>query len=270
LAENRPIGYGPPAPPFAANCQIVILDCLLHRSGSFSISNFHATRSHPMSGSPLSPACEARHWGWTQTAIAAGLVIGAGLALSVDVPLAQWLRSDPPLPKAFVRLTTWAEAFANAIGVAVFILAVYVLDPTSRVAVPRLMAASWGAGLAADVVKLTIERTRPREFDYVGGVWDTFGPLINIGAGTGHQSFPSAHSAVAVGLAIGLSWRYPRGRWLFAGLAALACMQRLVSVSHFLSDVLSGATIGYLVGWACIGQTRLGQMFDRLECRLRR
>ncbi len=224
-----------------------------------------------MSNSSLPPTFADLRRGGPPLATAACLLVAAGLALSVDLPLAQWLRQDPsPVPKDLARLTTWAEAFANALGVAVFILAVYVLDPAIRPRVPRLMAASLGAGLMADLVKLSIQRTRPREFDYAGGVFETFGPLINIGHGTGQQSFPSAHSATAVGLAVGLAWYYPRGRWLFATLAVLACSQRLVSDSHFLSDVLSGATVGYLVGWACMGHTGLGRQFDRLEAWLSR
>lgn len=224
-----------------------------------------------MSNSQVPSPLDRRGWGRPHWVIAAGLILGAVLALGVDLPLAQWLRHDPsPLPKDLVRLTTWSEAFAHAIGVGFFALAVFVLDPPSRFALPRLLTAAWGSGLVADLVKLSIQRIRPREFDYVGGVFDTFGPLWNVGHGSGHQSFPSAHSASAVGLAVALTWLYPRGCWLFAVLAGLACGQRLASDSHFLSDVLAGAAIGYLFASACIGQGWLGRRFDRLEARWRR
>ena len=81
--------------------------------------------------------------------------------------------------------------------------------------------------MAADLAKLSIQRLRPREFNYQGGVFDTFGPLWNVGHGHGSQSFPSAHVASAVGLAVALCWLYPRGRALFVGLALLACLQRM-------------------------------------------
>ncbi len=151
---------------------------------------------------PLPPSDRYR-WGSAQTAFATILAVGAILALSVDLPLAQWLRRDPsPLPKDLFRVAVWGEAFAHAIGVALFVLAVYVLDPVGRFAVFRLLTASWGSGLVADLVKLSIRRFRPREFDYTGGVFDTFGPLWNLGNGTGRESFPSAHAATAVGLAV--------------------------------------------------------------------
>ncbi len=225
----------------------------------------------PLPGSELSELPRSHRWGLPQTATAACLLLGALAALAVDLPLAGWLGQDPsPLPKALVHVVTWAEAFAHGLGVPIFALAVILLDPAHRPQVPRLLTAGWGSGLMADLAKLAIQRFRPREFNYVGGVFDTFGPLINVGKGTGLQSFPSAHSAVAVGMAVGFSWLYPRGRWLFAALAALACMQRLASDSHFLSDVLAGATIGFLFGQACVGSSWLGCSFDRWEASWRR
>lgn len=195
-----------------------------------------------------------------------GLALSAIAALVVDVPIAQWLQRDPsPLPKILLHVVVWSEAFAHAVGVGMFALAVYLLDPAHRFAVPRLLTMSWGSGLAADLLKLSIRRLRPREFDYQGGVFDTFGPLWNVGHGHGGQGFPSAHVASAVGLAVALSWLYPRGRGLFVALAALACLQRMTSGAHFLSDVLAGAAIGYLFAHWCIGQGWLARRFDGWE-----
>jgi membrane-associated phospholipid phosphatase len=200
-----------------------------------------------------------------------GVAVSALLALAVDLPIAQWIGRDPsPLPKILARILVWSEAFAQAVGVGLFALAVFVLDPARRFALPRLLTMSWGAGLTADLVKLSIRRLRPREFDYSGGVFDTFGPLWNVGHGQGEQSFPSAHAASAVGLAVALSWLYPRGRILFVGLAILACMQRIATSAHFLSDVLAGAAIGYLFAQWCIGQGWLARRFERWESTWRR
>ncbi len=129
---------------------------------------------------------------------------------------------------------------------------------------------SWGAGLMADLAKLSIQRSRPKIFDYHGGVLDTFGPLLNLGNGHGGQGFPSAHVASAVGLAVALSRLYPQGRALFVSLAALACLQRLESGAHFLSDVLAGAAIGYLFASWCVGPGWLGRQFDGWEAGWRR
>jgi membrane-associated phospholipid phosphatase len=61
------------------------------------------------------------------------------------------------------------------------------------------------------------------------------------------QSFPSGHTATAVGLALALSSLYPGGRRLFALLAVLAASQRVLFDAHFLSDTLVAAGIACFV-----------------------
>jgi membrane-associated phospholipid phosphatase len=59
-----------------------------------------------------------------------------------------------------------------------------------------------------------------------------------------NQSFPSAHTATAFGLALCLASLYPQGKGWFFTLASLVAMQRMVAGAHYLSDVLAGAAIG--------------------------
>ena len=99
-----------------------------------------------------------------------------------------------------------------------------------------------------------------------GGVAESFGrwfPLL--GEGSAGQSFPSAHTATAVGLAIALSWLYPRGRWMFATLALLVACQRIESGYHFASDTIFGAAVGLFIAIACLKNGRLARRFDRIE-----
>ncbi len=88
------------------------------------------------------------------------------------------------------------------------------------------------------------------------------------GGGSASQSFTSAHTATAVGLALGLGWLFPRGRWLFVGFAVLVAMQRIVGPYHFVSDTLWGAAIGCLVAFALLPGGPFSSPFDRLEQRL--
>ncbi|MCE9527851.1 MAG: phosphatase PAP2 family protein, partial [Planctomycetales bacterium] len=64
---------------------------------------------------------------------------------------------------------------------------------------------------------------------------------------------------------MGLAYLYPRGRWLFAILAALVGLQRMHSLNHYLSDVLAGAAIGTLVGIAATSRLPTNRWLDRLE-----
>jgi membrane-associated phospholipid phosphatase len=144
-----------------------------------------------------------------------------------------------------------------------------VLDPGHRQMIPRVLAASLGSGLVANIFKLLLARTRPHHFDLQGETLDSFaGWFPMLGNTSWDQGFPSSHMATAAGLAIVLASIYPRGRWLFPALAALSGFQRVLAEAHFLSDVLWGAAIGCIFASLCIPGGRLSQVFDRLEQRL--
>ena len=129
------------------------------------------------------------------------------------------------------------------------------IDPNGWRKLPALAALAYGAGLLADCVKLLVIRTRPGISELATSAQATFlgwRPLMDLPLAPGqskslYQSFPSGHTATAVGLAIGLSLAYPRGRWFFAALAILAASQRIFDGHHFLSDTLAGACIAF--GW---------------------
>lgn len=197
------------------------------------------------------------------------LVLGAA-ALLIDEPLGRWCLADE-CPGFLRELFELVEVFGHGLGVVLIVLVVHQLDPPRRWALPRVLACSLGAGLAVDVVKLLVARARPHHFDFEGGIWASFGgwfPLLS--AGSAGQSFPSAHTATAVGLAAALAWLYPQGRRVFVVLAVLVACQRVEGGAHFPSDVLCGAAVGCLVAAACLEFSRLPGRFDRLERRLGR
>jgi membrane-associated phospholipid phosphatase len=175
--------------------------------------------------------------------MALGLAIVGVAALSVDVPVSRWVLTHK-LPHELRRFIDLCEVFGHGFGVALILLTVWVLDPTARRRMPRLLAMSFGAGILANLGKLAIARTRPISFDFAGRILDSFGGWFPLLANDSRgQGFPSSHVATAVGLAIGLSWLYPRGRWLFCSLALFVAAQRLASGAHFLSDTLWGAAV---------------------------
>ncbi len=162
-----------------------------------------------------------------------------------------------------------SETFGHGVGVAMLALAVYSLDPGRRRLVPRLLIVTYGAGLAANLGKMVLARTRPPGFDLAAGdVWQTFGGWFRFGEGGNlHQSFPSAHTATAVGFALLLSSLYPHARRLFIALAVLVASQRLQCGAHFLSDICAGAAAGWLVTVGSFHFTPFSRLMDRLEAR---
>lgn len=97
---------------------------------------------------------------------------------------------------------------------------------------------------ASYIGKLIFMRRRP--FDSVG-----FLGLLD-------SSFPSAHATLGFACATLLWWEFPRIGWfyfLFAGTIGLA---RIYVRQHYLSDVIAGAILGYLIG---LGMVYLSQKY---------
>ena len=185
-----------------------------------------------------------------------GLLLATLTALAIDRSLSQWLLAGN-CPKPLVTLFHVAEPFGHGTGVVLILLTLHQLAPGYRRALPYVVAASLGAGLSANVIKMSITRMRPHHFDFTTGIWHSFGtwfPLTS--AGSTGQSFPSAHVATAMGLATVLAWLLPRGRIVFYLLASLVACHRIESGAHFLSDALAGAAVGVAIGHLVIHLAR--------------
>lgn len=192
-----------------------------------------------------------RKWNWRVPMVLSVLALAA---LAVDIPVVR-VFEQKQLPAAVDRSLKDAleicEGFGHGFGAALIVIGALVLAPSKRRYWPWLWSSSLGAGLVANLLKLTVQRVRPRDFNWTfESVWITFSKEMN--QGVAMQSFPSAHTATAVGLALILTALFPRGKWFFAVMAGLVGMQRIASSSHFPSDVFAGATIGWLVGMLCV------------------
>jgi len=206
--------------------------------------------------------------------IAATSLLMAPLALWVDLPVAEYCLVHG-VPGELRRVLEWSELVAHGSGVAIIAAVVFVLDRGKRRSIPRLVATAYAAGLVADLVKLCVARTRPRFFEFEGGALDTFVgwlPLFGsrdegVWLTSRLQSFPSAHTAVAVALALGLARLYPQGTRLFLVLAMLASMQRVVAGAHYPSDTLVGAALGAAIFVWSERSRWLSSLWERIECR---
>jgi membrane-associated phospholipid phosphatase len=194
------------------------------------------------------------------------LLIAAGCAaLPADMPVARWC-AQVGVPDAVGKLLHLSEVFGHGIGVVGILISVWVVDAGNRWRMPRLVMASLGAGLIANLGKVMVARTRPHHFDFSQGISASFlGWFPSISRPSFEQGFPSSHVATAVGLAVGLSWWYPRGRVWFACLAMLVAAQRIESGAHFLSDTCWGAAVGLIIAAISIRLRSLGYLGNRLE-----
>lgn len=203
-------------------------------------------------------------WAWLMPA---ACMLAAAVAVAVDAAAARVSAESGPA-ESLRKLANAAEPFGNGLGVVLVLLTIFALDPARRRALPRVATLAWGAGLLANLVKLSIARARPLHWLSLGrdGILTSFGGLLPLGQNPSfEQSFPSAHTATAVGLALALAWLYPRGRVWFLGLATLVGAQRVLTDYHFPSDVLAGAALGVLTALVCFRLPWPAEMFEALE-----
>jgi membrane-associated phospholipid phosphatase len=206
--------------------------------------------------------------------IAVTLACLGTLAFSVDLDVARWSKTGH-IPKEIMRFLNFSEVCGHGIGVATILLAAAVLDPSlvGRRAAARLgslpisrdlvrmVATTFAGGLMTTMIKLTpLDRVRPRAADLsaVASSLATFSDSIatTFASYSDINSFPSGHSATAAGLAAALSWKYPRGTWLFFLLAASAAAQRVASSAHYPSDVFMGAALAIASAALILGNHR--------------
>jgi membrane-associated phospholipid phosphatase len=198
------------------------------------------------------------------------LLIGYAM-IPCDTTVASFIRAHRDW--AGWKIVLLSEIFAHAWGVGLIALGIASLRPGDAIKIPQLFWGSLGAGLAANVFKLICARTRPHSYDLNASSWDTFqgwfpwwnGAYQHATNLSSLQSFPSAHSATAAGLAWGLSRLYPAGRWYFVLLCTLAMAQRLVVQAHYLSDVCWGAALGVIWANIVFSDVRLGRVFAVIE-----
>lgn len=103
----------------------------------------------------------------------------------------------------------------------------------------KALAAMGAAGTVDLGLKLAFDRQFPTTPGSTGRFWG------------GGRSFPSGHSATSFAFAAVIAHRYPDKKWVKWGAYALATgvsLSRYPAKKHYPSDILMGATIGYVTG----------------------
>jgi lipid A 4'-phosphatase len=183
-----------------------------------------------------------------------GLATAIGVTVSVetvDQPVALYChRLDPSvhalfelitrLGLAYGYLTVFALAFAALHwGGALPRLRHFAAPMRALSAVPAFLFATVAAsGIAVDLLKVTIGRTRPNLL-FAGHLYGFDGLALR----PDHWSFPSGHTATIVALAAALTWLWPRHVLFYILVASVVAASRVVVGAHYPSDILAGAFI---------------------------
>jgi len=196
--------------------------------------------------------------------VASVFALLAASVFSIDADISAWTRGLD-LPGDLAKAINLSEAFAHGFGALVILATVWIVAVERRAAVWLAFCMTASSGLAANGLKSCFVRVRPHASSSLM-VIDHFNSSDEGSPSADgkervtadfwdarQRSFPSGHAATAWGLAIGLSFIFPRGWWLFAMLAVTASLQRLVSGAHYPSDVLAGAAIAFLSSSLTLG-----------------
>lgn len=108
---------------------------------------------------------------------------------------------------------------------------------------PLLLAGATSWVLAEKIFKPLIARPRPSI--------DTGAVILGIDM-NGSYSFPSGHATIAWAMAVVLSNKEPRWRWMFYLLAILISFSRIYIGKHFPMDVIAGGLLGWSIGWVSL------------------
>lgn len=109
-----------------------------------------------------------------------------------------------------------------------------------------LPAATIGAGILAEVVKILARRKRP----ILSAEWYDFRPFGDRLLDTGGLSMPSSHTIIAFAAAFTLGRLYPGARWLFVLFAVGTAYTRVHSGAHYVTDVYASTLLAWLCAWA--------------------
>ena len=175
------------------------------------------------------------------------------LAFRYDAKISESIRLNQ-LPGDVEKGVLLSEAFAHGAGVMVILLALC-LCGVSPGKIGQILIVTAGAGVTANTLKSVFTRVRPYAREAMSIAQETTA-FQDLGSGSfwdaSLKSFPSGHSATAVAFALGLSYVFPKARWLFLALAIAACYQRVYVGAHYPSDVLWGAAIAGAWGICCL------------------
>ncbi|NOR64046.1 MAG: phosphatase PAP2 family protein [Rhodobacteraceae bacterium] len=177
-------------------------------------------------------------------------LIGLGLSVLSILTLDYWLApkviASESSRQFWIYITNLGSSGWMAVLVILWWLAAFTLGksqpavhkwPTLRKKAALVFAAMALPGLFVLVVKFCVGRARP----YTGEIG--FFPFT---PGSAYASWPSGHTTTAFGFAVAIGLAFPPLRWPLMAMAALIGYSRMVLETHYLGDVIMGATIGTL------------------------
>ena len=174
-------------------------------------------------------------------------------AFALDGAVARWLYARSfHLPEAGVLRDTLTARLLKLPGdirtilVITLLLVIFANLPWRRACVVMLCSAS---SVSAEAIKFVFGRARPLTEDNLLARTFNFVPFSTPPSG---MSFPSGHTMLAFATAACVARYYPRWAVVAYGLSALVAAERVLELSHYLSDVVASCGLAILMSQWCV------------------
>lgn len=183
------------------------------------------------------PVAPARRIPWWPAVL---LLVLACLCSPTDERVTGWLTDEAVGP----RVVNGLEKFGFWLGVLVVLAILYSFPNGRRICVgflvplvihlPVLHLLKWALGRARPLAEVGAWRFAPFSGDKF------------------HDAFPSGHATMVGVVALTLGVYFPRVRWVFYLWALSVGLERIVSEYHYLSDVVGGFALAWLIVYGCV------------------
>lgn len=215
--------------------------------------------TQPENSTELTPPCEpflchGPSWSWVIILAIAGIAIIVLAVWRLDGPVAQWVH-DHGIDIAFRKRGTWTKILSATMktpGESYFAvlaaIAALALDPR-RWRAGLFVALAALSSASNTIAKWILGRQRPLRDDVFHPDSWSFQPFRGGLPGLIHPanlSFPSGHACQAFAVATAICMLYPRRGWLAIFPALMVAAERVLSNSHYISEVTAGALLGAL------------------------
>jgi len=133
---------------------------------------------------------------------------------------------------------SWTSNVFSVLIILFIITSLFLYEEKKREWIPFLWLSFLASIVIGYILKFMV--ARPRPFDFL--------PLSALNFETAY-SFPSMHAMVAFCALPILDKEFRQIKWFWIIFAALIAFSRIYIGVHYISDVIAGAIIGYLIGW---------------------
>lgn len=166
------------------------------------------------------------------------------LACLVDEPVFdacnRWYNGPVPINGELHQLILSLAMYGQSLGFVVTILLILIFDRRHRGRALFIGVLIASSGLTSSTLKSIAGRERPLESK---GKTVFHGPHKGV-TQSRNKAFPSGHASTAFAMSYGLAQCYPPARVLFWSFAGGVAFNRILTVRHFVSDVVAGIWVG--------------------------